>query len=249
MGIRTAIAVSLLGALAAWAQEGPAPWDVATPPGHFLRVQDFEISRFLPSPPALGSLAEVADLEVVAQTQAWRSSEAEAWARAVDRDSVWKFDTVLGSWFAAERLPRTARFFWELTVDVHAISEAAKVLHARPRPPKRDARLNPCVPLPPNDSYPSGHSLQAFVRAGVLAEIFPEHREALLARAHRAAWARILGGVHYPTDDVAGRLLAEATLQRLKTQERFRQAVAVCRSEADGIQREEKRITAENTEK
>ncbi len=232
MGIRALFAVFLLTGAAAWSQEGPAPWEVPTPPGHFLRAQDLDLSKLLPPPPAPGSLAEMADLEALAQTQAWRSPEAEAWARVVDRDSVWKFDTVLGPWFAAERLPRTARFFWKLTVDVHAISEAAKVLYARPRPPKQDARLNPCVPLPPNDSYPSGHSLQAFVRAGVLAEIFPEHREALLARAHRAAWARILGGVHYPTDDVAGRLLAEAILKRLKTQKCFRQAVAACRFES-----------------
>ncbi len=242
MGIRTAVAAILLAGAAAWAQEGPAPWDLPTPPGHFLRVQDLEVPSLLPAPPSPGSLAELADLETLVQIQTWRSPEAEAWARVVDRDTVWQYDTVLGPWFKAERLPRTARFFWKLTVDVHAISEAAKVLHARPRPPKRDARLNPCVPLPPNDSYPSGHSLQAFVRAGVLAEIFPEHREALLDRAHRAAWARILGGVHYPTDDVAGRLLAEAIVQRLKTQKRFRQAVAACRGEMDGIQRPEKKI-------
>lgn len=242
MGMRTALAALLLTGASAWSQEGPAPWDIPTPPGHFLRVQDFEVPRLLPAPPPPGSLAEMADLETLVQTQAWRSPEAEAWARIVEHDTVWKFDTVLGSWFAAERLPHTARFFWKLTVDVHAISEAAKVLYARPRPPKRDDRLNPCVPLPPNDSYPSGHSLQAFVRAGVLAEIFPEHREALLDRAHRAAWARILGGVHYPTDDVAGRLLAEAIVQRLKTQKRFRQAVADCRGEMDGIQRPEKKI-------
>lgn len=240
MGFRFAAGVLLLAAVEARAQEGPAPWDHPTPPGHFLSVQDLEVSRLLPPPPVPGSLAEMADLEVLVQTQAWRSPEVEAWAKEVDRDTVWKFDTVLGPWFKAERLPRTARFFWKLTVDVHAISEAAKVLHARPRPPKRDPRLNPCVPLPPNDSYPSGHSLQAFVRAGVLAEVFPEHREALLARAHRAAWARIQGGVHYPTDDVAGRLLAEAIVKRLKTRKRFRQAIAHCRGEVDGIRRTEK---------
>jgi len=78
------------------------------------------------------------------------------------------------------------------------------------------------------------------VRAGVLAEIFPEHREALLARAHRAAWARILGGVHYPTDDVAGRLLAEAILRRLRTQDRFRLAIAACRREAGGVRQGKK---------
>jgi len=109
-------------------------------------------------------------------------------------------------------LPKTARFFWQLTVD--------------------DPRIRPCVSLPPNDSYPSGHAIQAFVRAAVLAELFPESREALLERAHHSAWGRILGGVHYPTDDVGGRILAEALVMRLKTLPAFQQAVKACREEA-----------------
>jgi len=37
--------------------------------------------------------------------------------------------------------------------------------------------------------------------------------------------------VHYPTDDVGGRILAEAMVKRLKGQEAFRAAVAKCRAE------------------
>lgn len=208
------------------------PWVRSTAPGHFLVPEDMDLGRLLPPPPSRGSLAEEADLEALRQAQGWRSPELEAWAKEIDQDTVWKFAPVLGPWFTAERLPQTARFFWKLTVDAHAISERAKRIHGRPRPPKLDPSLRPCVPLPPNDSYPSGHSIQAFVRAGVLAEIFPEHREALLARAHRAAWGRILGGVHYPTDDVAGRILAEAMVVRLKKLDGFREAVEACRVEA-----------------
>lgn len=213
------------------AQEGPPPWKVPAPGGQFLESAALDLPRLLPPPPARGSLAESADLEVVLQAQMGRRPAQEAWAKEADSDTVWGFASVIGPRFRVERLPKTARFFWKLTVDAYAISEDAKRLFNRPRPPKLDPRIQPCVSLPPNDSYPSGHSVQAFVRAGVLAEILPESREALFTRAHRSAWGRILGGVHYPTDDVGGRILAETIVARLKSLPAFREAVKDCREE------------------
>lgn len=96
-----------------------------------------------------------------------------------------------------------------------------------------DAGIRPCVPLPGSGSYPSGHSLYIFVEAGVLAEVFPEHREALMTLAHRAAWGRIQGGVHFPTDVVGGRLLAEILVKEMKESEAFQRAVEACRKEAE----------------
>jgi len=176
-------------------------------------------------------VAEEADLETVRQVQATRTPEQEAWAREVDRDTVWKAGAFLGAWFTAERLPRTARFFWELTVDSYAVSERVKARHGRPRPPKRDATVKPCVPLPSNASYPSGHSFQAWIRAEVLADLLPEHEAAFRERAGRAAWARVVGGVHYPTDVVAGRRLALAFVNELRKSPAYREAVDACRKE------------------
>lgn len=218
-------------AMPAPAQEGPAPWLTSTPPGHFLRVESLDLDKALPPPPADGSLAHLADLEAVLQAQVWRTPEQMAWAKQIENDTVWQFASVLGTGFRAEALPKAARFFWQITVDTHAISEHLKGRFHRLRPPKVDARIRPCVFLPPNDSYPSGHALQAYVRAGVLAELFPEMQEALFARAHRAAWGRILGGVHYPTDVIGGRALAEAILAKLKANPDFHAALEGCRAE------------------
>lgn len=102
-------------------------------------------------------------------------------------------------------------------------------LHPHRYPP----RIQPCVPVPVSGSYPSGHALHIFVEAEVLAEIHPERREALMARAHRAAWGRIIGGVHFPTDVVGGRLLAAMVVEDMKQSEAFRRAVAACRRETE----------------
>jgi acid phosphatase (class A) len=69
----------------------------------------------------------------------------------------------------------------------------------------------------------------------VLAEIFPDKRDALLDRAHRAAWGRVLAGVHFPTDLIGGELMAEAIVAKLKESEAFRAAVEKCRTEAAGV--------------
>lgn len=213
------------------AQEGPAPWKAQIPPGFYLKPEAVDLGRALPAPPSRGSVADAADLEAVRQAQAFRTPEQEAWARFVDQDTVWKAGDLLGPWFTAANLPGTARFFWELSVDGHGLSEAAKARHDRPRPSQVDPAIHPCVPLPPNASYPSGHSFQAWMRAEVLADLFPEHQKALRERAHRAAWARILGGVHYPTDDVGGRLLALAFVAELRKLPAYQDALVRCRRE------------------
>lgn len=227
---RALLLAALLG-LPLAAQEGPAPWEQATPPGHFLSPDALDLPAILPSPPAWHSLAGRAELDALLQIQTWRTTEQVAWAKLVEKDTVWQAGALLGEGFTAARLPRTARFFWKLTVDTHAISERAKLCRARPRPPQVDPRLAPCVSLPENTSYPSGHSLQAYVRAEVLSDLFPRHRTALLERAQRAAWSRILGGVHFPTDTVAGRRLAKAIVERLRSLPAYREALEDCRAE------------------
>ncbi len=210
-------------ALAQEGQKGP----------HVLRAAPAELAAALPAPPEAGSLAALADLEAVRQAQAWRSPEQVAWAQAVDKGDVYGFAPVLGPWFTAAHLPVHAALFKRLNQDLARVSPVAKARFARVRPFKVEPSLHPCVELPAGDSYPSGHALYLFAEAEVLAEIYPECREALLAQAHRAAWGRILGGVHFPSDVVGGRLLAEAIVKEMKTSEAFRREVEACRRESE----------------
>lgn len=200
--------------------------------GHFVQTAEFEIARILPAPPASGSLAARADLEAVLQAQAWRTPEQEAWARLIDKDTPFNQASVLGAWFTKENLPVTAALINEVTEDVNAVGALTKALYARPRPPQVDARVKPVVPVPATASYPSGHCTRAFAWAAVLAEIFPEKRSELLARAERSAWGRVLAGVHFPSDTIGGRLLAEAVIAKMRERPAFRAAVEKCRAEA-----------------
>ena len=200
--------------------------------GHFVKPEAFDIAQILPEAPAPGSLTEQADLETVVQAQTWRTPDEEAWAKFIDKDNAFNHASVLGAWFTKENLPQTAKFLADVTDDVNAVGALTKKLHARPRPSQVDPRVKPCVPVPASASYPSGHVTRAYAWAAVLAEIFPEQRDALFARAAHAGWGRVLAGVHYPTDVVAGKLLAAAVVSELKKSAAFNAAVEKCRAEA-----------------
>jgi acid phosphatase (class A) len=202
----------------------------ASPPP-LVQAGAIDAAKVLPPPPAEDSLAGSADLEAVRQAQAWRTPDQVAWARSVEKDDPFAAATVLGPWFRAENLPLCADLLQRVGRDTKAVSDRAKDLFPRRRPPLVDPRILPCVLLPASSSYPSGHATRAFIRALVLGEVLPDRRQALLDEAHRSAWGRILGGVHFPTDDVGGRLLAEAIFAELKRSPAFQTAVAACRAE------------------
>jgi acid phosphatase (class A) len=200
--------------------------------GHFLKTADFDIAAVMPAPPTTGSLPALADLETILQVQRERTPDEVAWAHRVEQMNVFDAAAILGPWFNPEHLPYTAKFLHQIYLDCHAVSERAKVLYARPRPPFTDPAVHPCVSVPTSTSYPSGHSTNGFVWAGVLGEIYPEHRAELQAWAHHYAWGRILGGVHFPSDDVGGRLLGLGLLKELAKSPAFQAGLVKARAEA-----------------
>jgi acid phosphatase (class A) len=190
-------------------------------PAKFVDARAIDVAGILPRPPETDSVAGLADLEVVLQVQASRTPEQVEWAKLVERDRVYYNASIVGDWFAAENVPLAAAFFKDLGDDLRAIDMEAKKPFLRPRPPKADPRVQPCVQVGNSTGYPSGSAIQAFVWAELLSEVFPEKRAALIERAHRAAWGRLVGGVHYPSDIVAGRLLAAPFLAECRKSEAF----------------------------
>ncbi len=173
----------------------------------------------------------MADLETILQVQASRTPEQVEWAKVVERDTIFNHATVLGTWFTASNLPVTAAFFKAFEDDLRWIDRVGKEPFLRPRPSVSHASVEPAVTVSASSCYPSGTAIQAFVWAELLAEIFPAQRSGLVARAHRAAWARVIGGVHYPSDLVAGRLLAAPLLESCRKRTAFREGLAAVQAE------------------
>ncbi len=205
---------------------------------HFARADAIDVVKLLPPFPASGSIEEVADFEALRQTQAWRTPEQVAWAKLVaenDLFAVFGADNLLGSGFTKQNFPLLLALFKDVNDDLRPAVDLSKKLFARKRPYLIDPSIVPCIDKPANDAYPSGHGTAIYLRAAILAQVFPAQSDAILARAHRAAWGRVLAGVHYPTDLEAGRILAEACVGELNKSAAFHAAIEKCRAEAAAV--------------
>lgn len=217
-------------ALPLWAAErkGQRTADSAqAPPTNYVAIDSAEVRRILPPAPVAGSLADKADLETVLRVQAARTPSDVALA---ERVAMTDFG-VIWPGYSNDQFPVTAKLLGEVFTDLAMVLASAKDLYQRPRPPKSHAEVKPCLIVPGSFSYPSGHSTVGFVFASVLGAIVPDKRADTLDRAHLFAWARVMGGVHYPCDIVGGRLLADAFVTRLIKNPDFQAKLRACRAE------------------
>ena len=200
---------------------------------HFLDPSSVDWKSILSPPPDVRSLAGLADLETVLQVQAARTPADIAWAKLIETDDVYAdYGDLFGSWFAEKNLPVLADFLRQVTADSHKVNKSVKDLYPRRRPPIVEPTVQPCVAIPKTNSYPSGHSLRAYLWAAVLGDIFTDQQVELATRAHRVAWGRIIGGVHFPSDDVGGRMVAQAIAAEMRKSPAYRAAIEQCRAEA-----------------
>lgn len=61
-------------------------------------------------------------------------------------------------------------------------------------------------------SYPSGHTNRAYIKGIILAAVFPEFAPQIMARASEVGYNRVVMGVHYPLDTIAGRMTGTASM-------------------------------------
>jgi acid phosphatase (class A) len=166
-----------------------------------------ELSNLLPPPPAAGSTAAQHDLQVVLTTQQSRTEADMAAAKADTERSVFRFADALGAGMQPKALPKTAAFFARTAAfDKDAVKDA-KDLWKRPRPSIVSTEVHPLAKEKADDwSYPSGHATFGYTTAVLLANMLPEKRAAIYARADVYAEHRIVMGAHFPSDIDAGHL-------------------------------------------
>ena len=83
----------------------------------------------------------------------------------------------------------------------------AKLAYYYIRPSQADTAIKPAIAVPNHPSYPSGHSCIMSSYATVIASVFPEERTRLTAMVEEAGLSRMLGGLHFRFDCVAGQQL------------------------------------------
>lgn len=80
-------------------------------------------------------------------------------------------------------------------------------------------------------SYPSGHATVGAMMAILLADMVPEKRNELFRRGWEYGYARVVSGVHFPSDVEAGRVLGTLAVSVLQQDQRFRADMRRARQE------------------
>lgn len=216
--LRVALALGLSVALASAA--GPV-----LAKAQFLTPAQTDPSLLLPPPPADGSDTQKAELAELDRIQATMS--AADFARATvdnDNENATLFATVLGPSFDLTKLPATARLLDDVAHEEKAAAKLAKVYFHRARPYVFDTGLKTCEKpdADPHNSYPSGHATLGFATGVVLAALLPSKSQVILARAADYAHERLVCGVHFRSDIVAGQVLGTAVALQLLADKDFR---------------------------
>ena len=189
------------------ASEGKNPKEWGTPTKHHTDVLNRKYNVLTKKPEAyLDSLDAPHDNKLEIETIKHYQEDAsrvEKDIKAEDKDNVKPFLDYLKE----NKLPIDENYLNGINKDVNTIVHHVKFKFNRPRP----SQVSEIEPTP-NDggyspSYPSGHTVQSTVMAGVLSKIYPEHSEDFSKIADKIGQNRIRAGLHYPSDHRAGQAL------------------------------------------
>jgi membrane-associated phospholipid phosphatase len=133
-------------------------------------------------------------------------------------------------------MPATNKLLTMVAEEEDTDSKVAKAYFHRLRPYGADPSLKTCEPVKPGkaakaNSYPSGHATLAFSMGVVLADLMPAKSQVILARAGQYAERRLVCGVHYRSDIVAGQQFGTILALRLIENPAFKAQMAKARAE------------------
>ncbi len=202
---------------------------------HYLSAGKPDVIALLPPPPLPGSPEQDADMaEVRSVVHAATTGDVNV-AISQRKFSIESFAPAIGAFFQPGKLPKTDAFFKNVQSDAESVTDNSKDYYKRPRPFVLDPGLA-SGKLEKSYSYPSGHSTESMVLALVLADLFPDKRDGILAEARSIGWHRVEIGRHYPTDIYAGRVLAQAIVCEMKKSDRFQTDFAAAKAEVAAAQ-------------
>ena len=197
--------------------------------------------ELLAPPPPAGSPEDRQEIDATYRVHT--AATAGQIARGTDeiKLTIFHFAPVIGPWFQPGKFPQTEALFKEVEAEAKVVTSVAKKHWQRIRPYHLEPVLFPRAiehEERTDYAYPSGHSTRGTTFALLLAELFPEKREALLEKGRDTGWLRVLGGVHYPSDVFMGRVLGQALAREFLRSEAFQHDLAAARAELAAAKRD-----------
>jgi acid phosphatase (class A) len=197
---------------------------------HYLPVGEPNAIALLAPPPLPDSPEQAADLQEVRQVHRAATPADLEVARKQSKFTIFTWTPAIGDFFQPGKFPKTETFLHDVQSDAAIVTDGAKDFYKRPRPYKLDPSLA-AGKLETSYSYPSAHSTESMVLALVLADLFPDKHDAIIAVARDIGWHRVEYGRHYATDVFAGRVLAQAIVREMKKDADFQRDFAAAKAE------------------
>ncbi|SFJ17104.1 acid phosphatase (class A) [Bosea sp. OK403] len=231
-GVTALALLSLCGQ--ALAQTGEAQPKITDPhfkiaPGYLKRSDLPNSLILLGPPPEAGSAALARDEEARKATLPLRNTARWNLART-DADLAFpqaadNFSCALGVKIDSRQTPRLYAMMQKVLSDFGLSTYGVKNKYNRVRPfvvhNEVTCRADQEAILRNDGSYPSGHTAAGWGWALVLAQISPEHADALLKRGIEFGQSRVICDAHWQSDVDAGRIMGAATVARLQTDPTF----------------------------
>jgi acid phosphatase (class A) len=189
----------------------------------YLPVGSVDIDALVGPPPAVGTAAFKEQMTVVLWLQRTRTPEQVAFVQKTL--NVERFAPLLGDALMEVDGIELKQVIDSAIDEVRADYDALKGKYDLPRPFVVNDQVHPVTDPRPVASYPSGHAIRAIVYARLLAEISPDHKQALMDLARQIGYGRVTAGVHYPMDVLSGQKLGDAFADVIVGQPAFKEAV------------------------
>jgi acid phosphatase (class A) len=189
----------------------------------YLPTGAVDAEALIGPPPEVGSATFEEEMAVVLWMQLTRTPEQIAFVQKPL--NIERFTLILGDSLLTIDGRELKAAIDAVISEVRDEYDALKAVFDYPRPFLVSLDVEPVVDPRPVASYPSGHAIRSIIFARLLAEVFPEHRQALMELAEQIGYGRVLAGVHYPLDVLHGQKLANAYADVIVAQPAFKQAL------------------------
>jgi len=172
-----------------------------------ISVLDIELKSLLPPPPKNSSLTTKREVEEIAKATKNRTRRELDLVYLVDNEPLDLFTNSLSK--RGMKFPKDVfdTYYNVLEQYVYAL----KFYHNRARPEQLAPYFNVDIDILYTEThhtpaYPSGHTMYSELAAHILSDLYPELREEFFQLSDYCGLARILQGVHYPSDNKASKI-------------------------------------------
>lgn len=139
------------------------------------------------------------------------------------KDLFFEGSEILGGEVNVGNFPKVSKLLQGVMQDMRIMEFTIKYKLLRPRPYHLDPNLKSLAEIH-SPSFPSGHTLWAFIQAFTWSELIPEKQKDFIALAEEIRRSREILGIHYPSDNEASRQIAYKMLQYYFKNEKFKKA-------------------------